>query len=295
MNATVCKLMDIDSIEIPEQMLKISIDEKDLDSAVGRLSVRYANESLVETAKKGDIVFCRADSESYPDGRTIILFTGALLPESEKAAADALGKKVSESFETTLAGKSVTLTVEKIIRKTPREVNDDLIASIGIEEVKTVADYRNYIKQKMLDDIESQREKEISMFIMDEFINGSEFSFDEAQMDEYVKKSMEEYAEYAQEDEEPMSEEEFRKAVVFQQKQFWAAEEFCRSRAIKIDMSLVEEEVGQMIEMSQLMGEDVPDREQLLEETIQNEQINELFVYIDQIIKKKVGSHNGNR
>lgn len=47
-----------------------------------------------------------------------------------------------ESFETELVGKKVQLTVNKIVRRTPAEVTDELVAGMGVEGVSTIDEYR---------------------------------------------------------------------------------------------------------------------------------------------------------
>ncbi len=53
-----------------------------------------------------------------------------------------LGMNSGESFETELVGKKVQLTVNKIVRRTPAEVTDELVAGMGVEGVSTIDEYR---------------------------------------------------------------------------------------------------------------------------------------------------------
>ena len=89
MKGFVTKLCDIDSIEIPKEMLEIRVDEQQLEEKLSALSLRYAKEEPTETAQAGDTVFCQADRESYPDGRTILLYTSVPLPGAEDAETQA--------------------------------------------------------------------------------------------------------------------------------------------------------------------------------------------------------------
>ena len=107
MKGYVTRLCDIDSIGIPDEMLEVHIDKERIEKQIAALSLRYANEISSIICARGDIVRCKADEASYPDKRTIILFTGASLPAAEEAANAAIGKKLGESFKTELAGKSV--------------------------------------------------------------------------------------------------------------------------------------------------------------------------------------------
>lgn len=142
MNGSVSKLCDIDCIVIPEEMLNVSVDEAHIEEEIKALSLRYAEERQVDKVQKGDIVYCEADKESFPDGRTIILYTDIDVPGAENASKASLGMNSGESFETELVGKKVQLTVNKIVRRTPAEVTDELVAGMGVEGVSTIDEYR---------------------------------------------------------------------------------------------------------------------------------------------------------
>ena len=88
MKGVVEKLCNIDSIAIPEELLDNHVDEHQVEAAVQALSVRYAKEEETEEVSKGDFVSCEADKESYPDGRTILIYAGMNLPGAEEAEAD---------------------------------------------------------------------------------------------------------------------------------------------------------------------------------------------------------------
>ncbi len=285
MKGLVKKLCDIESIVIPEEMLDVSVDPARVGEEVASLALRYADRTEVDTAESGDIVYCEADKESYPDGRAIILYTGTALSGAEEAAAAAVKKSVGDTFSATLANKAATLKIVKIIRRTPAEINDALVASIGIEGVSTVDGYREYIKNKLLADLRLERSKEITRYFMDKLTDGSEYSYDEADLEAYTDKCAAEMPA----DEPAMSREELKNAVLSQLKLCWVAEEFCKNRGIEINDAEIEAEADQMAEMMGLMGEPVPDREELLDATRQNFVTGELFKAIDAIIGKKFG------
>ena len=278
MNGSVSRLCDIDSIAIPEDMLEISVNEQDVENGVKALAMRYAAESETAIAERGDVVHCRADETAYPDGRTVLIFTGVEIPGAEEAAEAAIGKKPGDVFETQLAGKTVRLTVEKVIRRTPVEVNDALIASIGIDGVATVEEYKNHLREKALADISLEKHKMASIYLLDKLIDGSEYSYDEAEFEKFFRQNPE----------------ELRQSALRQQKQCWVAEAFCKSRGIEIDEAVAEADADQMKEMMELVGEEVPPHEELIEMARQSAYFDALFGYMDGIIEKGIGGSNGN-
>lgn len=291
MKGIVKKLCDIDGIAIPAEMLEVHVDDKQVEQAIRRLSLRYAKECPAEAAQKGDLVRCHAEAG---DGRLVLLYPGMALPGAEEAEEAALGKAAGDAIETTLCGKPVSLTVENILRRAPVEVTDALIASIGIEGVTTVAEYRVYLRNQMLADLRMERSKEITRYLMDEMIAGCEYEYDEAEMEQYIRSAEEEMAMQPDLDELGYSPEELRQAIADQAKQLWMAEAFCKAHGIAIDEADVTMQADQMQEMMSLMGEPVPDREALLEQARQDAYLTGLFTYIDNIIEQKMGGSYGN-
>lgn len=290
MKGTVVTLCSLENIRIPEEFLTISVDEARVEEELGRLSLRYARETETETAQSGDTVLCRGDKESYPDGRTILLYTAVEMPGAEEAAEAVLGKKAGDVFFSKLGEKDVVLTVEKVIRLTPMEVNDALIASMGLEGVRTVADYRTYTAEKMAQDIRMEKHKMAMAYVEEEMEKGSTFAYEEAE----VNRELEENREAIQADYQAYNmpipdDEEIRKGILRQAKQFWMAKALCEKLGIAVDMAEAEANADQMAEMLALMGEPVPEQEKLVEEAVNNGYVNELFRIVDEYVTERMG------
>lgn len=295
MNGSVTKLYDIDSIEIPAQLLEVHVDEAAVEAQLNQLPLRYAEEHEAENAEMGDVVRCKSDA--YPDGRAILLYTATTLPGAEEAAHAALGKRAGDTFSALLAGKTVAMTVEKVLRRVPVEVNDALIASLGIEGVTTVDGYRAYLREKNLADQQMEQSKAVVRFVMDKMVENSVYSYDEAEMEDYIAKSMGEYRAQTEEmapEMEEVPEEEMRDGILYQVKQSWMAEAFCQKIGQEPDMTQIEAEADQMMEMMSLMGEQTESREEMIEMSRQNACLDAFFAYVDQMIEKKMGGNHGN-
>lgn len=290
MKGKVTKLCDIASINVPEEFSQDSVDTQQVERELQSLSFRYADKITAETVKKGDIVYCAADNKSYPDGRSILLYTALNIPGAEEAEAAVTDKKIGDSLTVTLNGKQVQLTVERIIRLVPAEVNDKLIASIGIENVLTVEDYREYITAKMLADAQMESRKMAMHDIMLQMIENSEFEYDASDVDAYLAGQLDMIeADCKSSGMEMPTQEELREGVLEQLKQAWLAEEICRINNIEIDREAVEADADQMIEMMNIMGEPVPEREEMIEESMRNAYVMRLFEYVDKLLTEKTG------
>lgn len=294
MNGSVTNLCDIDAIAIPAEMLELKVDERRVEEGVRALALRCAAEREASSAERGDVVHCTADAAAYPDGRTILIFTGAELPGAEEAAAAVLGAHPGDRIVTTLAGKGVELSIGKIIRRTPVEVNDALIASLGIDGVGTVDEYRAYLRGKALADLALERHKEINRFFMDKLMDESEYAYDETEFEKYFEDNRSLYTPGDDEMSGNASDDELKAAVLGQLKQAWVAEAFCKSRGIEISRADAEADAAQMKEMLELMGEAVPPEEELIEMSLQNMFLDALFDYMDGIVDEKMGGSDGN-
>lgn len=289
MNGFVNKLYDVDSIKIPEDMLEISVEDNCGDEAVKQLSLRYAEEVSADISEVNDIVYCAGDKDNYPDKRTLMIFTGSDIPGAEKAREAVLNKKVGDVVETALADKNVTLTVNKIVRRIPVKVDDNLIAGLGIEGVETVDAYKDHVTAQALENLKMETVKMIDGYIVKEMLEGCQFTYDEKEMDEYARETYDEYVNMYGEEEVGGSFEQVKPSIVDNIKMSWMAEAFCKSRNIEIDMSAIEEETDQMIEMMTLAGEEVPDREEMIQMTAQSEYTSQLFSYLESKTAEKIG------
>lgn len=294
MNGVVNRLYDIDSIVIPEELLAVSVDEAQVEKQVQTLAARYAKESLVDVAVGGDLVCCRADAGSYPDGRQILIYTGMSLLGAEKAKEAVTGKRVGDVVATELENRQVTLTIEKVIRRTPVKVDDALIAGMGIEGVTTVEEYKAYIREKLTKDLQMENGKSIIAWYLQQMTDNSTYSYDEKAMDAYIDGLMDEYVKEALEAGETVTPEEIREGVIAQEKQIWMIEAFCKKREIPVDLSSVKEDTDRMMEMMELMGEEIPDRAEMEEAARQEAYFTAFLGYIDQLVAKKTGGAYGN-
>lgn len=299
MHGEVSKLYDIDSIVIPQDLLTVNVDEQQIADEVAMLGTRYAKESQADTVEEGDLVYAKADQTSYPDRRTILIYTGLELPGAENATVAVLGKNKGDVISTEVAGKAATLTIEKILRRTPVEVTDDLVVGMGINGVTNLETYQTYLRDKKAADQQMEKSKEVAHFIIDQMVELSTYTYDEAEMDAHVQIMMEQYQkemeQYGEEmGMEDVSPEEVRKGIIEQEKQTWMVKAFCESKGLEADLSSVEEDTDRMMEMMQLMGEEIPDRAEMIEMAIQDAYFNEFLNYIEQMVAQKKGGSHGN-
>lgn len=290
MKGVVTSLYPLEKVDIPEEFLDASVNPQQVEEELHRLSLRYAEEGEAETVQTGDTVYCRADADSYPDGRTILLYPVIEMPGAEEAAKATLGRRVAETFSTTLGEKEAVLTIERIVRPVPVEVNDALIASMGIEGVSTVEAYRAYTVERMHRDAMTEKHK-LAMAHVERWLEeNSTFAYEEGELEKALAENRDAIiADYLAYDMPAPTEEEMREAILAQNKQIWLSKALCEQRGIEIDAAQAEEDADQMLEILTLMGEEVPSREKLLEQSLENEYLNAYFTIVDEYVSRKLG------
>lgn len=294
MRGYVSKLYDIDSVVLPAELLELHVDDQNVEQGLKQLAMRYATECPAEKVEKGDVVYGQSDAESYTDGRKILIFTGVEIPGAEKAVQAVLGTKVGDAVQTEIYEQLITLKVEKIVRRIPAQIDDQLAVRMGVEGVSTVDECRAYLREKALADIRLENSKEIAHIYVDALHRNSLYEYDEAEAKAYVDSVYAEYAaEYASYGME-LTEEELRQEILEQKKQEWMIRAFCQEHGLEVDPAEVEAETEQMIEMMSLMGEDVSDREKYQEMALAGAYANQFFMYIEKIAEEKMGGSNGN-
>ena len=163
-----------------------------------------------------------------------------------------------------------------------------------MEGVTTVADYKDHIRAKMLEDVKMENSKGIISHLIQNMTMESTYQYDEAEMDAYVQSKMDQYLQEAKEAGEEVSPEEVKEGVISQEKQGWMAEAFCKSKGIEVDLSSIEEDTDKMMEMMQLMGEEVPERDELNQMAVQDAYFGSMVTYISNMVEEKMGGSYGN-
>lgn len=285
MKGQVSKLCDINGIEIPQSMLDCEIPDAQVIEKINKLALRHAKISYPDTVCAGDTVYCTADKAAYPDGRTLVILTSGLLEGTAAASEALLLKKPGDTVKTVLREKNVELTVNKILRRTPVKVDDELIISLNIDGVKTVKEYSEHVKAELLEDLKSERKKEITRFVLENLVNNSSYIYDEGELHDYTEKYV---ADYLKEfPEESADREEIEEFALYQAKQAWVAKAIADLHKKVPDVKQAEEYTDRMIEMMALTGEPIPNREEILEMTLQSEYQRLLFEVIDEYITNR--------
>lgn len=273
MKSTVLKLYDRRQITIPKDMVKWRISDEEVEQQLVVLSRTYGKESEAEQVEKGDSVRLSCE-EGALRGRIILLYPGLNMPGAVEAESAVLGRKVKERIVTAINGDSVTLTVEEIIRRTPADINDELVKNVHEEGVNTLDDYRRAYRERTEEQNRQQAKKRISFFVMEEIARHSEYALDNEELENWKDEAARDEFQVCLEDGEdprlpedggePLTDEQAIEKIKneldlethFKMELVYSA--LCDAEGIPLDWDNLNEEFEKMIppEMAELLSEE---------------------------------------
>lgn len=147
MKSRVTKLHDYTKVEVPATLRLWRVTDKAMEEHLAVLSRSHAQELDVAEVQPGDSVVCRGESAVSRWNKPVLLFyPGRNL--CEKVIEDALaGMKIGEQKTIPASEGDVTLTVNRIVRREPHPINDDLVKLEHIEGVETLESYCRWYRE----------------------------------------------------------------------------------------------------------------------------------------------------
>ena len=180
-----------------ERNVVIRCPEEHIQAQLRHLTRPFKRTEPVQTLEKGDVAVLALGSELEKFNKpTVFVTVGGGLFDAD-FEEKLMGHSVGESFEVSVEGKPVAVTVKQASRTVFPEPTDEMAASYAAEheefkDAKTVAAYRElvrtmYIKEKRIDTmLEAQDE------MMRYVVTHSDFDFDEGEVAEILEQMHEE-------------------------------------------------------------------------------------------------------
>lgn len=204
-----------------EKDVVIRCPEEHIQAQMKHLTRTGKKSEAVSVIEKGDVVVLSLESEMEKYNRPTVFITigsGLFDPDFEQML---IGRNTGETFELTVQGKTVNVTVKQATRTVFPAPADEMALQYGqdhddFEGIKTVEDYRNRVVELYL---EMQRENTIygTMDKVIEYVlSNSDWEFDDEEIQQAVKEEKE-YMEQELRQEEPdktlrdLSEDEIQK------------------------------------------------------------------------------------
>lgn len=174
-----------------EKEVVISCPQKHVEAQMKHLTRAYKKTQSVQTVESGNVTVLSLESEIEKFNKPTVFVTvggGLFNAEFEEKL---IGHSVGETFETSVDGKAVKVTVKQASRTVFPEPTDEMAAKYAAEhedysEITTVAEYRRKIVKEY---IEEQRQS-CYYKAMDDVLNyvltNSDWEFDEEEIETSV-------------------------------------------------------------------------------------------------------------
>lgn len=263
MDIKVKQLYDISKIVVPQEMTKWKVTDDQIEEQLKTIAKLSAVETDGDVAAVDDCVVLSCE-EGALAGRTVLLYPGLNLPGAEAAEQAVLGLSIGSELTVELNGE-VKLKVEKILRRVPVAIDDELIKAQAIEGIATVDAYREWYRKKAGMENREQALKMIKSYYLDCLAEKSEFDYDHAELDAWVDEGIQQQIMYMAEvtgQPAEISEEEIaemkRKGRLMPLRAV-VEQEICQSQGFTFTQDMFEDEI-------KAMADEMPGMEDMLDD-----------------------------
>lgn len=179
------KLANYKDFEVKEDMYEGAMADEEVESIVQRKAKEGVKTAEGESIEKGDVAALDLTSDEAKFNRKNLPLNVGLGMFDAQLEKEILGMKKDETKTIKLDKASVEVKVNSITRRSIPEVNDEFIASLGIDGIKTVKEY----KEKLVaDDLREKKMGAIPFLTMGYLVDHSEFDIKQEDLDEMSAK-----------------------------------------------------------------------------------------------------------
>lgn len=184
--------------EIEAELEKVAEEQSSLE--VVERAVANGDTAVIDfEGFKDGVAFDGGKGENYP----LVIGSGAFIPGFEEQL---IGMNPEETKDITvtfpeayqaeeLAGKEVVfkVTVHEVKQKVTPEINDELIAELAIEDVKTVEDYKKHVKESIREQKQAEQDNKFLEEVLEKVKENAEFEIPAVMVDDEVNNMFEEF------------------------------------------------------------------------------------------------------
>ena len=185
MKSKATQLADYRAIQIPDELLRGTVSEEEIDRQVETLTRSHAQEMDVDTVRDGDSVACRSESASENWSRPLLLvYPGQGMCQALEDAC--LGAALGEIRTASIDGAELKLTVTRIVRRSPAPADDALARAENIPGVETLTDYRRWYRETTMAERKRQAARQSVSYLSEQIVSQSAYDVDEAEQNEWA-------------------------------------------------------------------------------------------------------------
>ena len=175
MKSKVLQVKDYREIDVRPLLTPFAPDEEALETELRRLTNPYIRWEDGTTVSPGDQVVCRLASDCPRFQKEKVRFVAGSSMFHKDLEDMSIGMEVGGTRETILPEGKVSLTVMGVMNRVVPEPRDEMVEKLGLEGVRTVADYRAYLLAQQKEAAFQQNLYEPLRRLTRDVISGSEF------------------------------------------------------------------------------------------------------------------------
>lgn len=172
-----------------EKEAAISCPKEHIEAQMKHLTRAFKKTEAAAVLEKGDVTVLSLESELEKFNRPTVFVTvgGGLFDKGFEEQL--IGHKTGETFEVTVEGKAVRVTVKQATRTSFPEPTDEMAAAYAKEhddfsEIKTVDEYRKKIVEKYIDEQKRSVYYKAMDDILEYVLTHSDWEFDDGEVKE---------------------------------------------------------------------------------------------------------------
>lgn len=201
--AKVETLFDYKKAELPDRLFEIKIRQSKIDEGLFDAASRF----LTIQEQKGEIIKNDIVTVSIDCAKPWIanecerLRVGSRYsyPELEK---ELIGKKEGDVFTCPIDGEDATVKVLSVKRRIVPELTDQYVEQMELEDIHTVADYAEYVKEQLVAENREKKEGAICTLINRQLTENTTFKTDPAEVEEFYQEELATFMEEVSSEEE---------------------------------------------------------------------------------------------
>ena len=186
MNSRVINAYNFKDVDISDYKIEFKYDEAKIERELARLANHNAIWTTGKPVAKGDVVVCSMSSEIPKFERDKISFTvGTKLFDKDVENA-IINKNIGDIFSVDKNGQEIKVELLEVRNKEIKLVNDEMVCSLGIENVKSVEEYKVYLKEQQFNEFFKDKIYEPLNYIVETVLKNSDILLKQEDWQKYV-------------------------------------------------------------------------------------------------------------